>query len=233
MIRPGMFSMRALTAAGVAALSIAPVSAQEKPPVYPQPDTPATVVETTTELERQISGARAFVQSHTHGLLRAAREGVDRAIATESHVESRITDLIAKDEHLTPNGFYVAIATLAGRVFTRHRAFPIRWLAPPVVFFAAMSYWLPHTTANLGRFYEQIEGAHFPQVTEHRVKLTDTLQSYYSRAVAQTTDFASTARAQVASGVAGLEKNTGLRLGTVAPVAPVHEAPKEEPKKLV
>lgn len=139
---------------------------------------------------------------------------------------------MAKDEHLTPNGLYVGIATLAGLVFTRHRAFPIRWLAPPVVFIAAMSYWLPHTTANLGRFYEQIEGAHFPQVTEHRVKLTDTLQSYYSRAVAQTTDLASMTRAQVASGVAGLEKSTGLRLGTVEP-APLQEAPKEEPKKLV
>lgn len=87
MIRPGLFSTRALTAAGVAALGIAPVYAQEKPPVYPQPDTPVTVVETTTELERQISAARAFVQGHTHGLLRAAREGVDRAIATENHVE--------------------------------------------------------------------------------------------------------------------------------------------------
>lgn len=87
MIRPGLFSTRALTVAAAAGLSVAPVYAQEKRSVYPEADAPVTVVETTTELERQVSQARAFVQTHTRDLLRTARIGIDKAISAENHVE--------------------------------------------------------------------------------------------------------------------------------------------------
>lgn len=87
MIRTGLFSTRAFTVAAATALSVAPVYAQEKPSVYPEADSPVTAIETTTELERQVSQARAFVQTHTRDFLRTARSGVDSAIAVENHVE--------------------------------------------------------------------------------------------------------------------------------------------------
>lgn len=145
---------------------------------------------------------------------------------------ARVNEIIANDESVTPNGLYVGVATLAGLVFTRHRAFPIRWITPPVVFVAALSYWMPHTAANLGNFYEQIEAAHFPQVTEQRVSLTDALKKYYTCTVNKAGELASTTRSQVASSLVDVEKTTGLRLGTVAP-APAPAPAKYEAKKLV
>lgn len=68
-----------------------PSYTQEKLSIYPQPDQPVTVVETSNELERQVGGIREAVQRGTRGALQSVRSGVDRVVNTEHKVESRFT----------------------------------------------------------------------------------------------------------------------------------------------
>ena len=74
-------------------------------------------------------------------------------------IQDRVSSLLAKNENLTPNGLYVGVLTLASMVFTRHRAFPIRWTVPPVVLVASMRYFLPGTSDNIAEYYEKKEEA--------------------------------------------------------------------------
>lgn len=67
----------------------APSYPQEKLSIYPQPDQPVTVVETSNELERQVGGIREAVQRSTRGALQSVRSGVDRVVNTEHKVESK------------------------------------------------------------------------------------------------------------------------------------------------
>ena len=48
--------------------------------MYPERDREVTVVETTTELERQVSRARQAVQQYTSGVLASVRSGVSSVI---------------------------------------------------------------------------------------------------------------------------------------------------------
>ena len=79
-----------------------------------------------------------------------------------------MNSLIAKDETVTPNGLYVGVVTLASIVFTRHGSFPIRWAVPPVVLLASMKYFLPHTTQNIGEYYETKEQSYAPSFSKAR-----------------------------------------------------------------
>lgn len=98
--------------------------------MYPEPDSPLRVVETTTELERQVGDLRQRVQAVARDGLQSLRGGVDRVVTMENKVGSRFDKLLAKDETVTPNGLYVGIVTLASMVFTRHRTFSLLTQAP-------------------------------------------------------------------------------------------------------
>ena len=55
--------------------------------MYPEADKELTVVETQTELERQVSRARQAVQSLSAKFLGSVRSGVNSVIKTEDKVE--------------------------------------------------------------------------------------------------------------------------------------------------
>ena len=59
----------------------------DKLSVYPEADKELTVVETHTELERQVSRARQAVQSFSAKFLGSVRSGVNSVIKTEDKVE--------------------------------------------------------------------------------------------------------------------------------------------------
>ena len=80
-------------------------------------------------------------------------------------IQDRVSSLLAKNENLTPNGLYVGVLTLASMVFTRHRAFPIRWIVPPVVLVASMRYFLPGTSDNIADYYEMKEAVSYTHLT--------------------------------------------------------------------
>lgn len=58
--------------------------------MYPERDREVTVVETTTELERQVSRARQAVQQYTSGVLASLRSGVSSVIHAEDKVEGTL-----------------------------------------------------------------------------------------------------------------------------------------------
>lgn len=58
--------------------------------MYPERDREVTVVETTTELERQVSRARQAVQQYTSGVLASVRSGVSSVIHAEDKVEGTL-----------------------------------------------------------------------------------------------------------------------------------------------
>lgn len=55
--------------------------------MYPEADKEVTVVETQTELERQVSRARQAVQSFSAKFLGSVRSGVNSVIKVEDKVE--------------------------------------------------------------------------------------------------------------------------------------------------
>jgi len=58
--------------------------------VYPEPDRETYVVETTTELERQIGKLRQTAQKYTGDALRSVRSGVDSVVNVENRFESML-----------------------------------------------------------------------------------------------------------------------------------------------
>ena len=58
--------------------------------MYPERDREVTVVETSTELERQVSRARQAVQQYTSGVLASVRSGVSSVIHAEDKVEGTL-----------------------------------------------------------------------------------------------------------------------------------------------
>ena len=60
---------------------------QAKLSVYPEPDKPITVVETRTELERQMGLLRQKFQHYTGDMFRSLRSGIDSVVNAEHRVE--------------------------------------------------------------------------------------------------------------------------------------------------
>ena len=92
--RTGVFSARTVASATAGGLMLAgvyapPVYAQEeKPSVYAEADKPLTVVETTTELERQVGNIRRTIQEYTRDSFQAVRSSVNKVVNAEHRVES-------------------------------------------------------------------------------------------------------------------------------------------------
>ncbi|WFC99631.1 hypothetical protein MYAM1_002376 [Malassezia yamatoensis] len=190
---------------------------QEKLPIYPRPDPPVTVVETSNELEHQVGKLRNAVQSTTRSAIGSVRSGVDRVVNTEHQVET-------KDETLAPNALYVGIATLSSIVFTRYRSFPIRWLAPPAVFALSFKYLLPHTFDNTADFYESWEQKRFPGFSAQRQNVWTRIQQTYHTGVSHLGRAGDQARDAISSGIEGVENRTGLRVSSAIPTGTVPES---------
>ncbi|WFC96168.1 hypothetical protein MBRA1_002824 [Malassezia brasiliensis] len=199
----------------------------EKLSIYPQPDQPVTVVETSNELERQVGGIREAVQRSTRGALQSVRSGVDRVVNAENRVENRFDQIVAKDESLTPNALYVGVATLASVVFTRYRSFPIRWFTPPLVLALSFKYFLPNTFDNTAEYYDTVEHRNFPRLSEKRQDVWSAIKRTYFTGVSHLERTGEQAKDALASGFHSMENSTGLKLGSVLPSGTVPEsAPK-------
>ncbi|WFD43986.1 hypothetical protein MPSI1_002651 [Malassezia psittaci] len=197
---------------------------EEKLPIYPRADPPVTVVETSNELEHQVSKLRHAVQSTTRSAIGSVRSGVDRVVSTEHQVENRFDQLVAKDETLAPNALYVGIATLSSIVFTRYRSFPIRWLAPPAVFALSFKYLLPHTFDNTADYYESWEQKRFPGFSAQRQNVWTRIQQTYHTGVSHLSRAGDQARDAISSGIEGVENRTGLRVSSAIPTGTVPES---------
>lgn len=64
----------------------------------------------------------------------------------------------------------VGVSTLLGSILTRTRAFPLRFLAPPLFAIGSSTYFLPKTAHNLNLYIQELEKEYAPSVYEqHRL----------------------------------------------------------------
>ncbi|EIM84620.1 uncharacterized protein STEHIDRAFT_140777 [Stereum hirsutum FP-91666 SS1] len=137
---------------------------EDKPSIYPTPDRDVLVIETPTELERQIGIARRAATGTVNEAHARVQGLVDRWIGVEHAVERRVKSIHDPSEPLTPSSLYIAISTLTGSILTRSRSLPLRFLAPPTFFFVSLSYFLPRTSANLNAYLGSLEDRYLPKV---------------------------------------------------------------------
>ena len=121
--------------------------------------------------------------------------------------------MLPADEALTPGIIYVLIAGLSGSVLTRTRAFPIRWLTPPLFTLAAMPYFLPKTAHNLRSYLSDVEDQYAPALAEKHDILNSRLSMHWEMAKDKLGSASEEAQGLGQRAVRGIESNTGLKIG--------------------
>ncbi|KAH9852398.1 apolipo protein O-domain-containing protein [Lenzites betulinus] len=194
-----------------AATAVSVHEARDKLPIYPSPDAEVVLLETPSELEKQIGFGRRAVTT-TYLDAHARLQGViSRWIGVEQAVESRVKSLVAHDEPLTPGILYVGVATLTGSVLARNRLF-WRLTLPPTLLILSLNHFLPKTTYNVSSYLTELEEKHFPAFAEkHEIAKQHSAMTWE-----RVKDATHNGRETFSSGVAGLvgrvEEATGLKL---------------------
>ncbi|KAJ1969113.1 hypothetical protein IWQ62_000828 [Dispira parvispora] len=112
--------------------------------------------------EARLKAERAASLAVTHKNI-----AVDRWIEFERHTGSVIRNTIPREERLFPGAIYVAVAGLAGSIFSRKRNFLVRWTTPLVFAAASSFYFLPGTARTLS---QNIYGAYRDPATEQQAR---------------------------------------------------------------
>lgn len=121
--------------------------------------------------------------------------------------------VLPSDESLTPGIIYVLIAGLTGSVLTRTRAFPIRWLTPPLFTVLAAPYFLPKTSHNVRAYLSRVEDAHMPELAREHDRLNARLGSMWNSSVQTVSGAGDQAKGWSKKAVQTVEDKTGLRVG--------------------
>ncbi|KAI0628586.1 apolipo protein O-domain-containing protein [Trametes polyzona] len=206
--------LRVLAGRRTAVLAAAAVGVHEtrdKLPIYPTPDPEIILVETPSELEKQIGVARRAVTATYLDAHARVQNVISRWIGVEQAVESRVKSLVAPDEPLTPGILYVGVATLTGSVLARNRLF-WRLTLPPTLLVLSLNHFLPKTTHNVSTYLSELEEKHFPTFAEkHEIAKAHSAMTWE-----RVKDATKSGRDSFSNGVAELvgrvEETTGLKL---------------------
>ncbi|SNX86419.1 uncharacterized protein MEPE_05128 [Melanopsichium pennsylvanicum] len=190
-------------------------SGASKLSIYPLPDPKVEIVPVQTELERQIGSARRTVSSLTSDTRTTVRSLIDRWISIERSVEGQVKLLIPSSEPLTPGLLYVGVATLAGSIFTRYRAFPIRILTPPLALLVSLNLFNPQLSSNLGEYYTSVEQKYLPSLSKQRRNLVQQSQQYVNSTTKNIHQLKDKTEQGVRSGLQTVEQQTGLKVSDV------------------
>ncbi|KAI9639406.1 apolipo protein O-domain-containing protein [Dioszegia hungarica] len=182
-------------------------------PIYADPEGSITLIETTHPISPYIAQARESTQSALAGASRYVEGGVSRWVGFERKVEREVKSVVPSDEPLIPGAIYVLIAGLTGSVLTRTRAFPIRWLAPPIFTIAAAPYFLPKTSANIRSYLSRVEDAHMPELAREHDRLNARVGSLWNQSVNTVSGAGEQAKGWSKKAVQTVEDTTGLRVG--------------------
>ncbi|KZT66174.1 hypothetical protein DAEQUDRAFT_768207 [Daedalea quercina L-15889] len=202
---------RAVLATAAAAVAVTHTP-KDKLPIYPETNQDVLLIETPSELEKQIGKARRAVTA-TYLDARAQVQGVvSRWISVEESVEKRIKSLIAPDEPLTPGILYVGVATLTGSVLARNRSLPMRLALPPTLLLLSLNHFLPKTSHNVSAYFGTLEDTYLPGVAEKH----DIAKAHSAMTWARIQDATVAGRERVSESVlravVSLEEATGLKL---------------------
>ncbi|PIA12972.1 hypothetical protein COEREDRAFT_83801 [Coemansia reversa NRRL 1564] len=106
---------------------------------------------TETRISATLGNLRADGKHLVKGIQCHGQQIVRKWIEAEQRVERVIRNTVPEGESLAPGIVYVGVAMLAGPIFTRRRNVMVRWLSPWIFGSAAMSWFLPGTTAVVVR----------------------------------------------------------------------------------
>lgn len=120
-----------------------------------------------------------------------------------------------RDEALTPGIIYVLIAGLTGSVISRTRAFPIRFLTPPLFTVLAMPYFLPKTSHNIRQYLSEVEDKQFPEFAARHDQIMATSESHFQQLKDRVGGAGQDVGKWGKNAVEGIERNTGLKVGDV------------------
>lgn len=183
--------------------------------IYPEPDAKVEVVPVQTELERQVGSARRAISHVTADTRSSVRSLIDRWISVERSIEGEVKSIIPPTEPLTPGLLYVGVATLAGSIFTRYRAFPVRLLTPPLALVVSLNYFNPNLASNLGAYYTQVEHKYAPALTEQRRTWQKHAQKYLDSTTNSMHELKDKTEQGLRSGLHSVEQQTGLKVSQV------------------
>jgi len=139
---------------------------KEKLPIYPQPEAKLVLIDTPSDLERQIGAVRRHVTSTYLDGHSYVQSWVSKWVDVEHRVENRVKSLIPPDENLTPGALYVGVAALTGSVLARQRGLFLRFLLPPTLFVLSMNHFLPKTTENISDYIISLEREYVPRFAQ-------------------------------------------------------------------
>ncbi|CCM06590.1 uncharacterized protein FIBRA_08868 [Fibroporia radiculosa] len=187
-------------------------TSREKLPIYPAPNTDILLLDTPSELEKQIGVARRAVTA-TYDDARGQVQGViSRWINVEQAVEQRLKSLVAPDEPLTPGLLYVGVATLTGSIFARNRILAARIFLPPTLLVLSFNHFLPKTATNIQGYLGSLEDTYFPTLAEKHEIANQHSAMTWERIKDATSNGRETLASSVESAIVRLEDVTGLKL---------------------
>ncbi|TFK95943.1 apolipo protein O-domain-containing protein [Pterulicium gracile] len=185
---------------------------QDKPSIYPAPQRELLLVETPSELEKQIGVLRrTLTQQYQEGYTQV--QGlVSRWIHVEHAVENRVKSFADPTEPLTPSILYVGIATLSGSIIARNRFIGTRLLLPPALLLLSANHFLPKTTANVTSYLSSLEDTYAPNFADkHRTANAHTAMTW-EMAKERTKDARVSLGRGAESLVGKVQEVTGLRV---------------------
>ncbi|CAG8480528.1 16740_t:CDS:2 [Funneliformis mosseae] len=125
-----------------------------------------------TRLEEGIKQARIHVAKAACDFERQFHGVINKWITIEQNTEKTIKEVIAPNERLMPEALYVTIAGLAGTIIARNRNILLR-IATPIVFTIASSYYfLPQTSQNISKKFQENQQK-YPQLLKVHRSISD------------------------------------------------------------
>ncbi|EOR04970.1 hypothetical protein E3P92_00264 [Wallemia ichthyophaga] len=142
-----------------------------KPSIYDNPNSQVIVTETSNDLVHVIGQGRELLQDKLGSCNEFIRSGVDGFIRFEDCVKTQSNQILDKNEQLSPNIFYIAVAGLGGSILARNSNILMRLSLPPTAALATSYQLLPQSTSNGFNKLTSIEESKFPQLHNQRLEL--------------------------------------------------------------
>ncbi|TIA93399.1 hypothetical protein E3P99_00195 [Wallemia hederae] len=184
-----------------------------KPSIYDAPNKEIVVTETSNKLVDVIGTGREFLQDQFGTCSNYIRSGVDGFIRFEDCVKTQANEIVDKNEQLSPNVFYIAVAGLGGSILARNSNILLRLSLPPTAALAASYHLLPQSTSNAFSKLGSLEESKLPQLHQQRLELRNKFDSSLHDTKKTFDDWSKDLQISTNKGFDKVQDITGFRVG--------------------